>query len=569
MVEGRHLSRLSPAAALLVLSACASACLGQSGTYRAVWADAFSVGFKSNQQINDLVSRAVTGNYNLILAEVLAFHDTGASGHGAYWNSSIVPRAGDISGNIDPLGTLVALAHANGLEVDAWIVPYRVSSVWPPAGNALLAAHPEWLMVPQAAMGDGPATVGGYYTLDPGSPDTQEYLVSIVRELVSNYEIDGLNLDYIRYVQTDAGYPADENYPYSTLARFQALTGYPGVPPPTGVTSWNDFRRRTIDEFVRRLRAEIPSIANPREPLRLSADLIAFGDAPSDFTNSDAYRLHQNWRMWMQSGWLDLGIPMNYKREYNSQQRQWYRNWVNAMVLWRYQRHMACGQANYLNTMADSVTQLQYALNAGLNGTSNFSYDATADQNRDGTPETDWTWYTYVSNNLFTSPTAIPSMPWRDAATASEGTLWGRVVDDSTGLPVDGAIVQVGALAPVETDGNGHYVVTLIPAAAGGTSYTVTADSLACDTASAEATVLRGQVVRLDIDLCAVDPPAGPGDMDQDGDIDLDDLGLFLFCMQGPGAAYPPGHLCLNGDADSNQSVDMADLASFQVAFGQ
>ncbi len=53
-------------------------------------------------------------------------------------------------------------------------------------------------------------------------------------------------------------------------------------------------------EYVRRLRAEIPSIPNARQPLRFSADLICFGNAPASFTSSDAYLLHQNWQMWMQ-----------------------------------------------------------------------------------------------------------------------------------------------------------------------------------------------------------------------------------------------------------------------------
>jgi len=157
-------------------------------------------------------------------------------------------------------------------------------------------------------------------------------------------------------------------------------------------------------------------------------------------------------------------------------------------------------------------------------------------------------------------------MPWRDPNAAVEGTLWGRVVDAVTGDPIDGAVVQVGSLDPAETDGNGYYVVTLIPAAAGGTPYDISAASLACpEVIVADIVVMPGEVVRQDIDLCAIPLP---GDMDQDGDVDSDDLPAFLFCMQGPEEVYGDTHFCRRGDADEDADVDLADLGSFQRAFG-
>ena len=551
-----------PAVALTMAVMSASA-----AEFRAVWADAFSVGYKSTSQINDLIARTLAGNYNVIIAEVLAFQDTGPGGHGAYWNSSIVPKASDISGGIDPLAQLVAQAHANGIQVHAWIVSYRVCDAWPPAGNATVAAHPEWIMVTQSDLGGGPAEVAGHYTFDPGSPDVQEHLVGIVQELVTNYDIDGINLDYIRYLQTDAGYPSDSGYANSSLARFQDLTGYVGTPSPTGVNSWNNFRRQTIDEFVRRLSVEIPSItSNPRQPLWLTADLIAFGDAPASFSSTDAYLLHQNWKFWMEQGYLDAGIPMNYKREHISSQATWYRNWINASLGWAGDRHLVAGQGNYLNKKVNSVTQMAYALTQGANGTCNFSYDATADENTNGTPEADWTWYTYVSSNLFTSPDVVPSLPWRDPNLATEGSMWGRVIDDATGTPFDGATVQVGGLPVAQTDGNGYYVVTLIPTAPGGTAYSVTATAAVCPVGNASNVVVPpGGVVRRDFALCPV--ALGPGDMDEDGDIDSSDMDVFLFCMLGPDATFPGGNVCLNGDFDSDSDVDVRDFAGMQTVF--
>ncbi|UCG17745.1 MAG: hypothetical protein JSV19_06885, partial [Phycisphaerales bacterium] len=81
-------------------------------TFRAFWADAFHEGYKSTTQIDTLISMAVAGNYNAVIPEVLAYQDNVGSGHGAYWNSSIIPKAADIVGDIDPLAYLVEQAHA-------------------------------------------------------------------------------------------------------------------------------------------------------------------------------------------------------------------------------------------------------------------------------------------------------------------------------------------------------------------------------------------------------------------------------------------------------------------------
>lgn len=223
--------KLRPLVVLAFVAVFASSVDGAQ--WRSFWADAFHEGYKTPEQMDAMVARAVEGRYNAIIAEVLAFHDYDAArgGHGAYWNSSIVPKSRDVAPDFDPLAYLVERAHANGIEVHCWLVAFRCSVDWPPDRNPTVAAHPEWLMVPSASMGQS-AQIGGYYVFDPGSPDVQDYLMSIVRELCTNYAIDGIHWDYIRYTQTDAGYPADVTYPRSSLARFRQITGRADVPSP-------------------------------------------------------------------------------------------------------------------------------------------------------------------------------------------------------------------------------------------------------------------------------------------------------------------------------------------------
>ncbi|MFH1745643.1 MAG: family 10 glycosylhydrolase [Planctomycetota bacterium] len=523
--------------------------------FRGFWADAFHIGFKSQSEIDDMVARAVEGNYNAILPEVLAFQDTGANGHGSYWDSDIVPRASDIIGSFDPLAYLVEQAHANNIEVHPWLVAFRVCSSWPPAGNALVAAHPEWLMVVRDDMGGGPAQVNSYYTFDPGSPDVQEYLMSIVRELVDNYEIDGIHWDYIRYTTTEAGYPAYTWYDYSGLERFKAISGYGGT-PATDYGPWSDFRRRGITEVIRRAQAEMASADNPRQPLRHSAALITWGNAPANFEDTNAYQYFQNWRHWMEEGYIDTAIPMTYYDwdVYPS----YYRNWVDQSLEWRFDRHLVTGPATYLNSFANSIIEIDYALNAGADGICTYSYTGT-----DGS-RTDWNWYPYVAANAFIEPTVTPAMSWRDPITATRGNIFGRVTDGATGTPLDDATVNINGFPLAQTDGNGFFLLSDITAPEGGVELALSA-SYPGYADAARPFVLLERAGYTEANLALGDWLAG--DYDVDGDVDLADLDHMISCLTAPDNG-PPAAGCDLFDFDLDHDVDLADFAVLQASFG-
>jgi len=475
--------------------------------FRAFWASTAHEGLGSLAEIDDMVARAAQGNYNVINALILYKQDTAGALHGALWNSNIVPKAPAYPGDTDPLLHLIDQAHACGLEVHGRLIPYTVSTAWPPAGNALLESHPEWLCVPMSSMDAGPAAIGGFYFLDPGSPEVQEYIISIVRELVLNYEIDGIHWDFIRHLGQNSGYPADVAYGDSGLARFRAITGRSDT-PDIGDDAWSDFRRREIDELVRRSRAEIAAIkSNPVQPISLTAAVAGWGAVPVDFEDSSAYRgVFQDWEQWMRLGWLDGACPMIYLRDHVPAEYDRYRGWVDAAIGWRYQRHMYIGQCLYRNCMANSVIQMQYAYDQDADGVINFAYGATADEDLDGNWEADWNWYPFVADNLYLQPAPIPDMPWYGDA-ATEGTLWGQVVDGDTGRPVDDAAVTVGGLPAARTDGNGYYVVTLIPADLTGTNYAVSAVHPGYLVEYGQVDVSAGDIARLDLVLDTPLPP--------------------------------------------------------------
>ncbi len=276
-----------------------------------------------------MVSKLVAGRYNAVVVQVLGYMDNTTASHGAHWKSSIVPRSSRVTASFDPLAYVCQQAHANGIQVHAWLggsggAMYRVSlesAGWPPAGNSTLAAHPQWMMVPWAnSEGNAVVAVNGNYLLDMGSSDAQEYIVSIVRELVTNYQIDGIHWDDehggTEYSE-GMGFPAYSatTYTNSGLARYRRMTGYVGTPSATDAT-YGNYRRRFKNELIARCQAEIQSIkTNPRQPLRHTSSTMAYGSPPGTctFTGEEAYTYYSDWPTMLQNGWLDAAIPMNYK----------------------------------------------------------------------------------------------------------------------------------------------------------------------------------------------------------------------------------------------------------------
>jgi len=112
--------------------------------FRAAWVDVFHDGMQSSSQVDTMIATLVAGRYNAVIVQVLAFMDAGTTtalrSHGAYWQSttSIVPWCYYTTQAFDPLGYLCTQAHANGIQVHAWLGGsaggiYRVSQAWPPA----------------------------------------------------------------------------------------------------------------------------------------------------------------------------------------------------------------------------------------------------------------------------------------------------------------------------------------------------------------------------------------------------------------------------------------------------
>ncbi len=335
--------------------------------FRAYWVDSFNPGLYSEAEIDRLVADARAANMNAIVAQVVRRAD-------CFCNRSIMPRTeADIDPDpFDPLQTLIEKAHAAGLEVHAWLnttimwgsdVPPRDPTHVFHAHGPSAGGRDNWVMLRH----DGATRGANLYFFDPGHPDATDYIVGMFLSIVRNYDIDGINFDYVRYPDYNPAVSVPAwGYNPVAVARFQAVAGRSDVPEPTD-PQWMDWRREQVTNIVRRVYLETSRI---RPWIRVSADTITYGSVPrseAEWIETRPYReVLQDWRGWMQEGILDLNMPMNYRREQAATEpnnfRRMYEEWCDFIKDHQYNRLAAVGTALYLNPIEDSVTQIRKAL---------------------------------------------------------------------------------------------------------------------------------------------------------------------------------------------------------------
>ena len=450
--------------------------------YQAMWIYSWGAGFLSESQTNDMIDVARANNLNAIFPEVRKVGD-------AYYISSTEPFASNIaSGYSDPLADIIAKAHDTSggkqyIEVHAWIVPYRVWSsnmVGSPPADHVISEHPEW----RGQTNDG--SISDYY-LDPGHPGVEDYLVDVVKEIVENYDIDGIHWDYFRYMGTEWGYNP------VAIARFNALYGKTGE-PSTSDPDFNDFRRDQIRQLGRKAYSAIKSID---WDCKMSAATIQWGSCPEDFTQSSPYTsVLQDWVGFMSEGILDMNVLMNYKRDHVYDQAIDYRDWANKLASTKAGRHAINGPGIYMNSIHNSVTQILYAIDTpGMDGNNFYVYHMT---NQDGDSADDF-WST-IRADCFTKRRNIPAADWIDSPT--QGILKGTITGD--GSELDGATISLsnGATGTIKTDGTGFYAFLKLDA---GTGYTATASVDGFPSDAKNFDIVAGTVTTLDFSLSTTD----------------------------------------------------------------
>lgn len=384
---------------VVVFMTCAPNSSAQSprSEYRAFWVDTFNTALNNHANVVAVVNNAKAAKANAIFAQVRRRGDS--------WYLSSLEPAGDrtpIQPGFDPLGDLINEAHANGIEVHAFVI---MGAVWgrspqlfPPenpnhvfnrhggydrASNTIVTDSNNWLTRTLIPDGTGQITYQGYrfnadFWIDFGHPDAAAYTVDVLMHLVRNYEIDGLHLDRIRYPEINiAGQTPSTGtsvgYNSTSIERFQKHHGIAAgsAPPAQNNPQWNQWRRDQVTNVVRRVYLNALAI---KPQLKISGSYIAFGGIGSTeaaWNSAEAYwRIYQDWRAWTEEGITDIAIPMAYKAEHSASVRPQFDQWDRWLKSHQYGRTGMMGQGALLNSIEGTLPQVRRTLAPDAQGRS-------------------------------------------------------------------------------------------------------------------------------------------------------------------------------------------------------
>jgi uncharacterized lipoprotein YddW (UPF0748 family) len=375
------------ATALAAVAPDASSTTFANQDVRALWVTRATL--NSPAAVARMVSAARGGGFNTLLVQVRGRGD-------AYYRSSLEPRASELAAraDFDPLGATITHARAAGLQVHAWVAVNLVSSAatLPSSREHVVYKHPDWLMVPRAMAVElrgvdarSPEYLGrlarwsrqhaddveGLY-MSPLHPAAAAHVAAVVRELVTEYPLDGVHLDYVRFPSEDFDYSRtalqefkQSVQPDLTAAEVQTLKARESLDPLAYANffpeRWKSFRRSRLTSLVMRVRTAVKDV---RPGAVVSAAVIP--DA------MEAYQSRlQDWRTWLDQSLIDVLCPMAYTPDPKQFEAQvaLAQDYAGGRPVWT-------GIGAYRLPSATTLQFIAAAKRLGTSGIALFSYDA-------------------------------------------------------------------------------------------------------------------------------------------------------------------------------------------------
>lgn len=245
-----------------------------------------------------ILDNAAKTGFNAVFLQVRPASDALYKSKFYPWSKYLTGTQGTApGGNFDPLEFWVSEAHKRGIELHAWINPYRITKKLDsekaydtkslaPTNPALL--HPDWVVK---------YSDGNLY-LNPGIPEVRKYIIDSAMEIVSGYAVDGIHFD-------DYFYPGRNFDDKTTFQKYGK--GYANI---------DDWRRANVDTLVSDLSTAIRTSGKP----------VRFGISPfgiwankktnplgSDTDGTESYYDHYaDSRRWVKYGSIDYIAPQLY-----------------------------------------------------------------------------------------------------------------------------------------------------------------------------------------------------------------------------------------------------------------
>ena len=294
----------------------------------------------------------------------------------------------------DPLAWMVEQCHARGMELHAWINPYRAKT----KGTTALAATHYAVQHPERCF-----TYGDLMLFDPGLPENRQFICAVAQDIVRRYDVDGLHIDdyFYPYPVANVAIPDDASYAAYGQGRDRG-----------------DWRRENVNTFIRELRDAIravkPWVKFGVSPFGIYRNQRAWaeGSATNGLQNYDD--LYADVLLWVNEGWVDYNIPQIYweignkAADYDTLIRWWSQH--------AYARPLYIGQdvertvkfADRQNAAQDQMAA-KYALQhllPGIYGSCQWYARAVADDTGQ--------YGSRLRTQYHRTPALQPTMPWLD-----------------------------------------------------------------------------------------------------------------------------------------------------------
>ncbi|MDJ0600609.1 MAG: family 10 glycosylhydrolase [Crocosphaera sp.] len=275
---------------------------------RAMWLDRGTiVKTRSEAELAVLFDRMAQAGINTVFMETV---------NASYpiYPSGVAPEQNPLTKGWDPLKAAVKLAHERNMELHAWVWIFAAANqghnkvLEQPEDylGPVLSRNPDWGITDKKGnyFDKGPQFKKAF--LDPANPRVQKYLLSLLDEIVRNYDVDGIQFDYIRYPFQQPQNNQTFGYSKSSRYLFKEMSGVDPIeisPSHPLWNQWTGFRIRQVDSFVATASTHLKKV---KPELIISASVFPIEQ------RDRLFRLQQNWEEWMEEEWVDMIVLMTY-----------------------------------------------------------------------------------------------------------------------------------------------------------------------------------------------------------------------------------------------------------------
>ncbi|MWB96925.1 family 10 glycosylhydrolase, partial [Flavobacterium sp. GA093] len=333
----------------------------------------------------------------------------------ALYNSSIEPWSYWLTGTQgvapnplwDPLNFAIVECKKRGLDLHAWLNPYRASvGGYTLANNHVSKLNPSWVFTA--------SNNSNLKILNPGLPAVKNYIISVVQDIASRYDVDGIVFD-------------DYFYPDQGMANNQDAATYANN-NPTGISNIDDWRRDNVNKMIAGVYDAL-QVINANQNKNVVFGVAPFGiwknGVPTGITGNPSYSaLYCDPINWLQNGKVDYISPQLYWKIGGSQDYIKLSQWWNDQAA-TYGRHLYVSQgydrlpSTSSQNWPASEIQNQIIQNRIAGMTNTFGQTSYSTRyimsNEKGIATT-------LQNNEYRYKSFAPSMPWKDNVCPLEPT---------------------------------------------------------------------------------------------------------------------------------------------------